>query len=645
MQRVRVLVAEDESIVAEDIREQLTKMGTTVVGPVASGEQAVQVAGDSHPDIVLMDIRLKGRLDGVEAAEEIRRRFHIPVVFLTAHSDDATLERAKKTQPQGYLLKPFEESDLRVNIELALSKHLLECRLRESEQRYATTLSSIGDAVIATDVQGRITFMNNVAEQLTRWRSDDVIGAPLGQVFRIVNEDSRDTTACPLTKALKDGLPTDLENHTLLITKDGQEVPIDDCAAPIFDHNKKVQGGVLVFRDVTEKRAADDAQRKSQEQLHWLQRLEAIGRLAGGMAHEINNMLTVVLGCGELLISQVGKDHAMRATLETMLGAGDRTATLTRQLLAFSRKQLLSPSLVNMNKVLQRMHPMFARLLRGDIELEMRLDRDLPAVLVDPMQWEQVLVNLALNARDAMPRGGNLVFETRKVVLDDDFAASHPTVSAGPYVMLAAKDDGCGMDEATQAHLFEPFFTTKQLGKGTGLGLATVYGIVTQSGGHIFVESRLGQGTTFSIYLPVAAAVAAPAPQTDVINASLPRGKETVLLVEDEESVRSYVSQVLRDLGYTVLEAEHGEHALQVAERHQGSIDLLLTDVMMPRIGGPELSRTLRATRPELKVVYMSGYVDLKNAPEQLPSEGLVLLQKPFTASALACKVRAQLDG
>jgi two-component system, cell cycle sensor histidine kinase and response regulator CckA len=641
---VRVLVAEDESIVAEDLRERLTKMGNTVVGSVATGEQAIQASELSHPDLVLMDIRLQGRLDGVEAADQIRRRFHIPVVYLTAHSDDNTLRRATQTQPQGYLLKPFEESDLRVNIELALSKHALEEQLRQSEQRWATTLSSIGDAVIATDPQGRVTFVNAVAEKLTGWPHDQAVGKPIDLVFPLVHEKTKTTSPSPLAKALLDGAPAALEGDTLLIAKDGSEIPIDDCAAPIFGPDRRLQGGVLVFRDVREKRAAAAAQRQAQEQLHWLQRLEAIGRFAGGMAHEINNMLTVVLGCGELLLTQLGPHHAMRSTLETMQAAADRTASLTRQLLAFSRKQMLSPTVLNLNKVLQHLQVMFARLLGDDIELVLRLDPHLEAVLVDRMQCEQVLVNLAWNARDAMPKGGTLTLETRNVQLDDAFAARHPQIVPGAYVLLAVKDTGCGMDAATQAHLFEPFFTTKEMGKGTGLGLATVFGIITQSGGHILVDSVPGQGATFSIHLPTVSEGATPAPQPAALPTPLSGGSETVLVVEDEEAVRLLVARSLRQLGYSVLEAASGPEALQLVESHGDQIHLLLTDVMMPRMLGPQVAQQALAKHANMKVVYMSGYADQKNFPEGLQRDGIHFLQKPFLISTLSWRVRKALD-
>ncbi|MCI0684555.1 MAG: response regulator [Gemmataceae bacterium] len=643
MQPVSILVVEDESIVAEDLRERLTKMGTTVLGPVATGEQAVEVAEQSHPDLVLMDIRLKGRMDGVEAADQIRKKCHIPVVYLTAHSDDHTLERAKRSQPEGYLLKPFEESDLRVNIELALSKHAIEEQLRQSEQRYLTTLSSIGDAVIAIDNRSRITFMNPVAEQLTQWRCQEAAGRPLDQVFRILNEATRTPAANPVARAMREGHPADLDNGTLLVSKNGREIPIDDCAAPIFDQERRLQGGVLVFRDVTEKRNAAEAHRKAQEHIHWLERLDAIGRFAGGMAHEINNMLTVVLGCGELLLTHLSQEHALRPTLDAMLAVGDRTAALTRELLAFSRKQHLSPTHVDLNQVLQRLEMMFTRLLGAHIEVALQLEPKLAPVFVDRLQWEQLLVNLALNARDAMPQGGVLTLITRNVAIDDGFAAVHPEVTPGPHVLLAVRDNGSGMDEATVAHIFEPFFTTKEIGKGTGLGLATVYGTVAQSGGHVFVDSAPGKGTIFSMYLPVAAQAVASKPPPSGPALAIPTGSETVLLAEDEEAVRTWMALALRDMGYTVLTATRADEALKLANDYSEPIHLLVTDVIMPKVMGPQLARSFSELRPETRVLYMSGYADDQTFPAEL-RETSAFLQKPFTVSTLAWAVRNVLD-
>jgi PAS domain S-box-containing protein len=643
MQQVRVLLVEDESIVAEDIQERLTHMGSEVVGIASSGEQAAEYADKLRPDLVLMDIRLQGRVDGIEAAAMIRRKLSIPVIFLTAHSDDVTLERAKRTEPNGFLLKPFEERDLRVNIEMALYKHEMERRLRDSEQRYATTLSSIGDGVIATDEKGHVTFMNAVAEELTGWSARDALGVHLSEVFSIVNEDTRAAVENPVARALREKTTVDLANHTVLLGRHGKEVPIEDCASPIRDDHREIRGGVLVFRDVSQKRHTAEMQRKSEEQLQWLQRLNAIGRCAGGVAHEINNMLTVVLGCGEFLLSQLNADHPLRPTLDAMLTAGDRTAAMTRQLLAFSRKQVLTPVRLNLNSIIEKMQPLLTRLMGTEIDVVLWLDPTLDTVTVDRLQWEQVVINLALNARDAMPDGGALVFESHNVRLGEDFVRSHPEVEPGRYVHLSVRDTGIGMDAETLKQIFEPFFTTKEFGKGAGLGLATVYGVVKQSGGHVFVDSTPGQGSTFNFYLPAEAGhlsnhdVAATA-------SPMPGGSETILLVEDEDTVRTWIRHVLQAMGYTVVETANGAEALRLFETSAAKIDLVLTDVMMPRMHGAELAGRLLAKRPEVKVLYMSGCVHDSNFPDELRNKEVDFLQKPFTASTLAAKVRSLLE-
>jgi PAS domain S-box-containing protein len=497
-----MLVVEDESLIAEEIQDRLERLGHRATALVGSGEEAVQTAQRLRPDLVLMDIRLKGRLDGIEAAARIRERLDIPVIYLTAHSDDATLQRAKRTDPFGYLLKPFEERDRRVTIEMALHKHNRERRLKESEEKLATTLASIGDAVIATDAETRITFMNPAAEILTRWKYEEAHGMPLKQVFHIVHETTRTEAENPAQTALRQRKIVALADSTVLIARDGAEFPIEDSAAPITDSRSNVQGAVVVFRDISERKRAEKALREAEERFRQAQKMESIGRLAGGVAHDINNMMTVV-NCGsEMVLGELGPNHPLRGTVEAIHQAGERATSITRQLLAFSRKQLLVPMVLDLNQVVQHAVQPLRRLIGANIEIITLLQPALRPVKADPMQLEHILRHLAVNARDAMPNGGRLTLETHNVDLDEAFVQANPEVRPGPHVMLVVRDTGCGMDEATRGHLFEPFFTTKDVGKGTGLGLAVVYGIIKQSGGFIAAESQPGRGTTFRIYLP-----------------------------------------------------------------------------------------------------------------------------------------------
>ncbi len=385
-------------------------------------------------------------------------------------------------------------------------------------------------------------------------------------------------------------------------------------------------------------------ERKSSEaQLRQSQKMEAVGQLAGGVAHDFNNLLTAITGHSELCLLRLESKDPAYHHLEQIKKAGDRAAALTRQLLAFSRKQILQPKIIDLNQVVVDLNKMLQRLIGEDIDLLMGLAADVGMVKADPNQLEQILLNLSINARDAMPRGGRLTIETSNAHLGDEFTRDHVAVRPGQHVMLAVSDNGSGMDAETQAHIFEPFFTTKEVGKGTGLGLATVYGIVRQSGGSIWVYSEVGRGTTFKIYLPLAEG---PAEAARVVTDNLEsfKGTETVLLVEDEDVVRDMATEILRESGYHVLEAKHGPEALMLARKHPEVIHLMLTDVVMPKMSGRELAEQLTPQRQEMKVLYMSGYTDDAIVHHGVLEEGMAFIGKPFTPSALARKIRELLD-
>jgi PAS domain S-box-containing protein len=635
-----ILVVEDERIIARGIEKQLKMMGYAVAGLASNGEEAVRKAIALRPDLILMDINLGVSIDGVEATARIRKQMDVPVVYLTANSDDATLRRAMLTDPFGYVLKPYEDKDLRTAIEIGLYRHKTEWRLRENEQWLAATLSSIGDGVIATDERGRVVLMNTLAEQMTGWRQADALGKDVQEVFQIIEEASRQPVPNPVLSALAKGERTKLAPGTLLIDKAGVERPIDDCASPIRAMNGKVSGVVLVFRDISEHRRLEDHLRQSQK-------MEAVGQLAGGIAHDFNNIMTVITGYSDLLLSDGIVSTPLPAAsrqdaLQNIYDAGQRAAALTQQIMAFSRKQMLLPCVMNLNTTIRDIGVMVKRLIGSNIEFTTNPAPDLGPVEADPTQMGQVILNLAMNARDAMRDGGRLVIASANTEWDSETAGRHPGGKTGRYAMLSVSDTGCGMSEYVLAHIFEPFFTTKGLGQGTGLGLATVFGIVKQSGGYIELTSKVGEGTTFRVYLPRIAELP-PQPTTREIRLAA-KGRETILIAEDEDAIRRMTTMVLQRSGYTVLEATNGLEAVAVAEGHTGPIHLLLTDLMMPKLSGREVAERLLLVKRGMRVLYMSGYTEDVMVQQGVESATANFLHKPFSLASLTNKVREVLD-
>ncbi len=420
--------------------------------------------------------------------------------------------------------------------------------------------------------------------------------------------------------------------------KDGSWRIFESTASPVSDTSGKVEKLVIVNRDITDRK-------RLEEQFRQAQKMEAVGQLSGGIAHDFNNLLGVIIGYGEILQEGLAADHPLRSSADEILNAGRRAAALTRQLLAFSRQQVLEPKVLNVNAVVQDMESMLRRLIGENMELTSGLDPNLGTVKADQGQLEQVIMNLAVNARDAMPEGGKLLIETSNTEMDATFVRRYPyPVKPGSYVLLTVSDTGMGMDAATRARIFEPFFTTKEKGQGTGLGLSMVYGVVKQSGGYIDVYSEPGIGTTFKIYLPRAdEAVAPQKPETEVATAL--RGHETVLMVEDEGALRTLTSNLLEMCGYVVLAAKNGAEALDISQHCTDPIDLLLTDMVMPGISGRVLADQLVQLRPRIKVVYMSGYTGQAVGARGILDPGSLFLQKPFTRDALARKLREALDG
>jgi two-component system, cell cycle sensor histidine kinase and response regulator CckA len=430
--------------------------------------------------------------------------------------------------------------------------------------------------------------------------------------------------------------------------EDIPEEPIETGRGRRWLHTRKIPVSDALGRprhllgvsiDITEQKLATD---KLQDQLRQAQKMEAIGRLAGGVAHDFNNLLSVIMGYVSLAIDGIHEGDPLRQQLDEVMGASERARDLTRQLLAFSRQQVLEPRIVDLNRVIGQLERMLERLIGEDVELVAIKAPDLGQVLVDPSQIEQVVMNLVVNARDAMPKGGKLTIETANVQLDETYAADHENVVAGPHVMLAVVDTGHGMDRATQARIFEPFFTTKEVGRGTGLGLSTVFGVVRQSGGHVWVYSEPGKGAAFKVYLP---RVTGTEPVLQAQRVTSPRAStETVLVLEDEAQVRRVVVAMLQRGGYRVIEASRAEEALEAAKDPTRTIDVLLTDIVMPGMSGPEVVKRIREIRPDLKAICMSGYTDETVVRHGILESGIAFLQKPITPDSLRQKVRSVLD-
>lgn len=515
-------------------------------------------------------------------------------------------------------------------------RKLSEKALRESEERYRLLFESNPQPMWVYDLES-LAFLavNEAAIFHYGYSREEFLSLTIKEI-----RSSEDVPAL-LDNLSKQKIGVNAAGTWKHRKKDGSTIEVEIISHPLVFAGRNAK--LVLANDITERKRAEQALRDTEAQLRQSQKLEGIGQLAGGIAHDFNNLVTVINGFSALAMKDLSPEDPMRNNLEEIKKAGDRAASLTRQLLAFSRKQVLQPEILNLDSVVSEMEKMLRRVIGENIDLRAVLEPKLGSVKADPGQIEQIILNLLVNARDSMPSGGKVTIETDNVYLDEDYANNHVGARPGHYVMLAVSDTGTGMDEKTQARIFEPFFTTKELGKGTGLGLSTIYGIVKQSGGNIWVYSEIGQGTTFKIYLPRIDEEAQPYKLTSEITDGL-NGTETVLLVEDEEMVRKLARQILTTQGYEVLEAANGGAALLSCERHQGRIHLLLTDVIMPEMSGRELAERLHRERPEMRILFMSGYTDDAIVHHGVLEEGANFIQKPFAPDALAAKVRKVLE-
>src|SRR3989454_7109923 len=634
---LRLLLVEDSEDDARLLVRELTRGGFEPVVERVETASTMRAALDRQPwDVVVGDYSLP-HFGGAAALELLRDSgLDVPFIIVSGTIGEEKAVAAMKAGASDYVSKdnlkrlvPVIEREVR---EAAgrRERHRTEAALRASEVSYSTLVEHSPVGMYRSNTEGRFLSVNAALVRILGYAS-------AAEVLQL--DMARDVYADPAERRrlLERDTYTDRQYDEVEATwkrKDGARLTVQ-LSVRAVRQGARVEYYETFVRDVTE-------QRRLQQQLVQSQKMEAVGRLAGGVAHDFNNLLTVILSYSDLLLEDRPRDAPDREDIEQIRKAAVGASALTRQLLAFSRQQVLEPRVLDVNTVVASTQKLLTRLLGEDISLTTSLAPGLGAVKVDPGQLEQIIMNLAVNARDAMPRGGRLSIETGNVEMDESYVRGHPVAHPGPYVMLAVSDTGIGMDAVTQARIFEPFFTTKEAGKGTGLGLATVYGIVKQSGGFIWVYSEPGHGTSFKIYLPRVDEPVSPAggPAPQVVG-----GSETVLVVEDVAAVRAVTRQMLERQGYCVLEAANGATALSLARQHHSAIHLLVTDVVMLEVSGRELADQLVQLRPDMKVLFMSGYTDDAVVRHGILQEGIAYLQKPFTPDTLARKVRSVLDG
>ena len=647
--KIHVLLIEDSAVDARLVKGILDhdENGIFTLQHALTLEEGLRLlAPDSLYRVILLDLGLPG----TTGLETLRRIMPLAegasVVVFTALQDEELGIAALREGAHDYVIKgQIHGGQLRRILRYAVERHKLSSELRAeikhrarvqqalqlSEQRYRLLSETAPIGILLINEQGMVIDANTQALRMFGYDRGELIGEStemlLPERFRCSHEGQRSSYMKePHTRPMAVG------RELTARRKDGTEFAVEIALAPLATDDGVLVSSTIV--DITERK-------KMEEQRRLSQRMEAIGKLSGGVAHDFNNLLAVILGCSDVLLDALPPDHPATRKIEMIRKAGASAVDLTRQLLAFSRQQMLQPRVLDLKETVERTQALLRRLIGENIEFTISLDPSLGRVKADPGQIEQVLLNLVINARDAMPQGGRLTIEACNVEMDDSYKGEHQVVIPGRYVVLGVQDTGCGMDRETQARIFEPFYTTKELGKGTGLGLATVYGIVKQSGGYIWVYSELNQGTLFKVYLPRVDESVQPAkkePEAVVLESC-----KTILLAEDSVSLREMAREYLASLGYVVLEAASGREALQKAKEFDGPIHLLLTDVVMPEMSGPELARHVMALRPEIKVIFTSGYTNDAIARQGVLDPAVAFIQKPYRPKALALKIQEVL--
>ena len=632
----KIMVVEDERIVALHLCQQLRKLGYDVLPVVSSGEKAIRQVQELEPDLLLMDIHIDGDMDGIETARRIVDEFGVPIIYLTAHSEDATVQRAKTTRPYGYLIKPFAERELSITLQMVLERRRAEAALRDSEQKYRTTFEMAPVGIVHMAADGGYIMVNDFFCSLLDYQRGELLKMKSAD---ITDPEDVEATAATLQRTRSGDVPFG-QIEKRFIRKDGERVWSQATFTSCRDERGRPSYDIGVINDITARHEAEAQQMRLAAQLQQSQKMESIGQLTGGMAHDFNNLLGVVLGNLDFLEERLPEGSEERSFVDEAIRAATRGAELTRALLAFARRQPLVTKLTDLGELLTGAGNLFHRTLGEHIVLVLRPVAGLSPVMLDAAQFESAILNLAVNARDAMPAGGTLTIEARNAHLDASAIEDIPDLQPGDYVVVSVSDTGIGMPPDVIARAFDPFFTTKGA-QGSGLGLSMVHGFVKQSGGNTKIYSEVGKGTTISIYLPHAdGATTAGAEE----RGPAPVGQENILVVEDNAALSEVVIRRLAELGYHPKSAANAAAALDIL-RQDESIALLFTDIVMPGgMDGKELAVAARALRPDPKILFTSGFAPAAASSVLADLSGSAVLTKPYRRDELAAAVRKAID-
>ena len=632
--RIRILVVEDEAILAEDLRESLERQSYHVVGTVDNAADARAYADRERPDLVMMDIHLAGGDDGISTAAHLREVFDLPVIFLTAHSDQATLDRAKHTSPYGYLVKPFEDQELRASIETAIYRHKSDAQLRRMERWLRTTLHSIGDGVITVDLDRRITFINPVAERITGWSRQAAIGCPYDHVFAL-HDDLNQRVPDPIAPVLSAGESLHFDQSYTIDTKDGHRRRIDDSIAPIRDEQGSINGAIIIFRDATEKWELEQLRQQSEQRMQEAQKLESLGVLAAGIAHDFNNLLAIIVGHAELMQMQDPVHEENRECLAQICGAGHRAAQLCEQMLTYAESGQFELKPIDLRPILDTTARLAPRSFSGQIEVKLDLPANLPPVRGHIGRLQQLFTNLVLNGAEAMcdrPGTIELIARTVDTLPANLRVAPERAEPARTWLRVVVEDHGLGIPASTLERIFDPFFSTKFAGRG--LGLSIVYNVVRLHDAGLAVHSQIGVGTRFEIYLPVVAgdsvAPAAIIPAQDW----RPARPGRIVIIDDEVAVSRTLADMLKRYGFSC-QVFNDPQEIVAQAKTLTEVQTVFLDLTMPEMSGIEVQRRLREVWPTLPIVLTTGFAEASVTELIATDEHTHFLGKPFSFGSL----------